>query len=184
MKPNDVRETPPELFAELDARYHFNLDACATHQNALCDTYWTEAGLFGPYGQEKGPLYLLPGDGLTGSWTDATVFCNFPFSDPAAWLNKAWLGGARLAYLLSPATRTEQGWWHEYVEPYRDGKDDSGPMILRTEFLQTRRHFLVDGKPIMRKNKDGSLYLNAEGNAVRSSPKFGLVGLIFTRKEQ
>lgn len=179
MKDNDVRETPPELFAELDKRFHFDLDACASHNNALCDVYFTEDGMWGK--SAEGPRKLDHYDGLNGSWKGRRVFCNFPYSEPGLWLNTAWFSGADLVYCLAPACRTEQPWWAEYVEPFRDGRDDSGPMSLRTEFLKGRRHFLVDGKPILRKNKDGSLWISPRtGKPTRSSPKFGLVGLIFT----
>lgn len=182
MQDNDVRETPPELFAELDQRFHFDCDACATHDNAKCLMYFTPAGQWGKnLGMVGETVKISVQDGLTGSWKGRRVFCNFPYSDPGAWLNKAWFSGADLVYCLAPACRTEQPWWAEYVEPYRDGKCSCAPMTLTTEFLPTRRHFLIDGQPILRKNKDGSLWIHPDtGKPVRSSPKFGLVGLIFT----
>ena len=187
MKDNDTRETPPELFLELNRRFEFDLDACANHENALCPNYFTEAGMYGRSEHDPRPLLLAAGvDGLTGSWKGRRVFCNFPYSEPALWLNKAWESKADLVYCLAPACRTEQPWWAEYVEPFRDGKSDGwvenySGLTLTTEFLKTRRHFLIDGKPILRKNKDGSLWLHPDTKQpTRSSPKFGLVGLLFT----
>jgi hypothetical protein len=34
--------TPPDLFAALDAEFHFTLDAAANHKNALCKNYFSE----------------------------------------------------------------------------------------------------------------------------------------------
>ena len=35
-------ETPPELFNELDERFHFTLDVASTDQNALCERHYTK----------------------------------------------------------------------------------------------------------------------------------------------
>lgn len=34
-------ETPQELFDKLDAEYHFDVDVCATQENAKCARYYT-----------------------------------------------------------------------------------------------------------------------------------------------
>ena len=59
----DDWRTPPELFAELDAVYHFTLDPCSTHENALCKKHYTKEE-----------------DGLIQSWGGETVFMNPPLS--------------------------------------------------------------------------------------------------------
>lgn len=161
MKPeDDVRETPPELFAALHARFRFTLDACATPQNAKLPRF----------NSEEHPDRF--------AWRGERVYFNPPFSDIRTWIAKAWVGGAELAVGLIPATRTEQPWFHELVEPYRDGKDPESD--LRTEFLKGRVKFLENGGPIYRKNKDGSLWLHPEtGEPVISSPKFGCMLLIW-----
>ena len=38
----DLWETPQTLFEELDAEFHFDVDVCATPENAKCDTYFTK----------------------------------------------------------------------------------------------------------------------------------------------
>jgi site-specific DNA-methyltransferase (adenine-specific) len=43
--------TPKAFFAELDAEFHFNLDPCATPENAKCKRFYT-----------------IEDDGLTRSW--------------------------------------------------------------------------------------------------------------------
>ena len=34
-------ETPPDLFAKLDAEFGFGLDVCATAENAKCERFYT-----------------------------------------------------------------------------------------------------------------------------------------------
>lgn len=171
---DDVRETPPKLYAAQNARFRFTLDACATHANAKCGLYFTEEGKFF-HGQLRDTL-----DGLRGSWRGERVWCNPPFSDIGAWVLKAWESEAESVCMLVPATRTEQSWWQVGVEPFRDGK--SGPefsnLHLHVEFLPGRIHFLEDGGPIYRRNKDGSFYLK-NGQRVKSSPKFGCALLVW-----
>lgn len=148
---SDERETPQALFDEKHARYRFTLDAAASGQNAKLDRLNTK--VFPD---------LFP-------WRNERVWCNPPYSDIPTWLEHAWFARAELAYLLLP-NWTDRKWWREYVEPYRDGKSDEGPMTLTTEFLG-RHRFLYQGLPI--RTKKGTV----------GSPEFGLVGLIFTRKE-
>lgn len=40
---SDEWETPQSVFDELDAVYHFDLDACATEQNAKCRRFFDKA---------------------------------------------------------------------------------------------------------------------------------------------
>lgn len=178
----DVRETPPALFAAQNARFDFTLDACASHGNAKCPQYFTEEGL---WRKSTNTLAMLSKDnGLTGTWAGERVWCNPPYSDIGAWLMKAWESQAESVCMLVPATRTEQAWWQDGVEPFRDGKAEDltelGWTSLQVEFLRERQHFLEDGHPIWRKNKDGSLWLNAKGEKQRSSPKFGCCLLLWS----
>ena len=39
---SDEWETPQSFFDELNAEFHFDLDACATHQNHKCNDYFTK----------------------------------------------------------------------------------------------------------------------------------------------
>jgi phage N-6-adenine-methyltransferase len=94
-------ETPPELFARLDARHHFTLDACATPENAKCPRYFTRAD-----------------DGLRQRWA-GRVWCNPPYGrDVGRWVKKAWesvrAGEAELVACLLPA-RVDTAWWHDFA---------------------------------------------------------------------
>ena len=50
--------TPWELFRQLDAEFHFDLDPCSTHENAKCADHFTKAedGLLQDWGGQKGIL--------------------------------------------------------------------------------------------------------------------------------
>lgn len=39
---SDEYETPAEIFYELDAEFHFNLDPCSTDANRKCERHYTK----------------------------------------------------------------------------------------------------------------------------------------------
>lgn len=140
--PKDERETPPELFARLNAWGHFDLDAFASHRNALCDRYCTVDGEFSKVGGWQSDR-----NGLVASWAGRRVFGNPPFSMLEECIEQAHReapGARRIVYII-PANRCEQPFWQKMIEPFRDGR---GP-YLSTYFEPGRTRFLVDGKPIM-----------------------------------
>lgn len=82
-------------------------------------------------------------DGLQQDW-HGHVWCNPPYSDIRPWVEKAWFHAAHSLLsptesicMLLPATRSEQPWWQELVEPYRDRPDS----ILRVHFYPGRITF-------------------------------------------
>lgn len=95
---SDDWETPRWLFAQLDYEFRFNLDPCATPENAKCRRYFTK--------QENG---------LEKDW-DGVVFMNPPYGkEIGKWVQKAYsesLLGITVVCLL-PA-RTDTLWWHAY----------------------------------------------------------------------
>ena len=114
----DTRLTPRAFFNDLDAEFHFTVDAAASSENALCEKYWTRET-----------------DGLAQDWTGEIVWCNPPYSHLREWVAKAHHANATVVMLL-PANRTEQPWWQTYVEPYRDRGE-----ILTTRFIAGRMKF-------------------------------------------
>ena len=90
--------TPKELFDELDAEFHFDLDVASTHENALCERHYTAEE-----------------DGLSQPW-DGNVWCNPPYGRVIGeWVRKAAetdRGG--VVVCLVPA-RTDPKWWQEWV---------------------------------------------------------------------
>ncbi len=146
----DERITPAWLFNEWNARFHFTLDAAASADNAKCQTYFT-----------------LGCSGLEMPWAGHSVWCNPPFSNCRAWVEKAWREWeddlpARSIVMMLPANRTEQRWWTDLIEPRRDIIGSP----LRTTFLARRINFGLPGNP--------------EGK-FNSSPPFGVVMLVWER---
>ena len=93
-------ETPQKLFDELNVKYSFTLDPCATKENAKCKKYYTIAD-----------------NGLVQSWNDEIVFCNPPYGkEIGKWVEKAYtesIKGATVVMLI-PA-RTDTKYWHEWI---------------------------------------------------------------------
>jgi phage N-6-adenine-methyltransferase len=134
----DDRAITMEDFAPVHARFAFTIDAAASTANARLPRYWT-AGT----------------DALSRSWAGERVWCNPPYSHPSLgrWAEKAWdewfrEGRPELIVMLVPANRTEQQWWQNWVEPFRDRATG-----LRTEFLPGRMRFLRSGQAEIRPNE-------------------------------
>lgn len=130
----DDRGTKWEFIRSLEERFGepFTLDVAAAPHNAKAAIYYTRLA-----------------DGLAAPWY-GNVWCNPPYSrikgvtDLGRWVDKAWReyqgGNCSRIVMLVPANRTEQAWWQEQVEPYRDNPPnaDTG---FRVEFLPGRMRF-------------------------------------------
>lgn len=99
--------TPPELIQAICNRLmvpNFRLDAAASHGNAVCANYYTEAenGLERPWLRYSG-------------WN----WCNPPFANIYDWVAKANAESAVGAHsvVLIPAS-VGSDWWRECVEPF------------------------------------------------------------------
>lgn len=95
----DLWSTPQDLFDDLDRVYRFDVDVCATPENAKCATFYT-----------------LEQDGLAQDWR-GTCWLNPPYGrEIGKWVEKARRSadenGATVVCLL-PA-RTDTRWWHEH----------------------------------------------------------------------
>jgi phage N-6-adenine-methyltransferase len=104
-------ETPPAVFAEYDAEFHFTLDVCATAATAKCARYFTPAD-----------------DGLGQDWGDDVCWMNPPYGrQMAAWMEKAYrssLAGATVVCLVPARTGTR--WWHTWVRGKAEVRERQG----------------------------------------------------------
>lgn len=95
----DMWETPQELFDELDKEFHFDLDVCATAENAKCKNFYTPEQ-----------------DGLSQPWK-GTCWCNPPYGRKVGqWVRMAFLSsvcGSTVVMLLP--SRTDTKWFHDYI---------------------------------------------------------------------
>ncbi len=93
--------TPQHFFNELDAEFHFVLDAAATHQNSKCKRYFTPKE-----------------NGLIQSWdVGGAVYCNPPYGkEIGLWVKKAYEESQKgiTIVMLIPA-RTDTKYFHEYI---------------------------------------------------------------------
>ncbi|MDE3023874.1 MAG: adenine methyltransferase [Pseudomonadota bacterium] len=99
--------TPADLFKKLDDIFHFDLDVCATAENAKCRRYFDKSQ-----------------DGLSQIWK-GTCWMNPPYGrEIGSWIKKAheasyvsfgsvYHAAARVVCLV-PA-RTDTRWWHDYT---------------------------------------------------------------------
>lgn len=129
----DDRATVAEVFDPLDAELGpFTIDVAAAAHNTKCERFYDSTT-----------------DGLGQSWEDEVVWCNPPYSSIGPWVRKAWHETARngcdRVVMLLPANRTEQRWWQDLVEPYRD-REGGG---LRVRFLAGRIRFLKPGQTVI-----------------------------------
>ena len=95
----DLWATPQDFFDRYNKLYQFELDVCATAENAKCQRFFTKED-----------------DGLAQEWT-GVCFMNPPYGrEIIHWMKKAYessLKGATVVCLV-PA-RTDTKWWHEYA---------------------------------------------------------------------
>ncbi len=65
-------ETPQNLFDELNEKYYFTLDPCATKRNAKCKKFYTKED-----------------DGLSKDWNGEVIFMNPPYGrEIGKWIKK------------------------------------------------------------------------------------------------
>lgn len=97
---SDEWSTPQDVYDKLDAEFHFTLDPCSTDQNHKCALYYTQAE-----------------NGLLQDWGGQSVFCNPPYSDIGAWVEKAYREAMQdntVVVLLIPS-RTDTKYFHDFI---------------------------------------------------------------------
>lgn len=111
----DMWATPKAFFAAMDEEFHFELDVCATAENAKCKRFYTAAD-----------------DGLSKAW-HGMCWMNPPYGrEIGKWVKKAYesaLGGDCTVVCLLPA-RTDTRWFQDYCLKSRD-----------IRFIRGRLHF-------------------------------------------
>jgi len=100
----DLWSTPQNLFDELNCEFGFNLDVCATPENAKCEDFITkeqDALSEAMWPRWKGILWMNPpyGRNITGKWVKRAY--------------EAASEHGATAICLLPA-RTDVQWWHDF----------------------------------------------------------------------
>jgi phage N-6-adenine-methyltransferase len=99
-------ETPFDLFNQFNMEFNFDLDVCASHDNAKCKNYFTKEI-----------------NGLQQDWL-GTCWMNPPYGrDINLWIEKAFLESNKhidtTVVCLLPA-RTDTKVWHEFIFPHAE----------------------------------------------------------------
>lgn len=98
---NEVWATPQDFYDKLNDEFKFNLDPCATYENAKCSKYFT-----------------IDDDGLIQNWKGYTVFCNPPYGRKIYdWVKKCSEESKKdntTVVMLIPA-RTDTRYFHEFI---------------------------------------------------------------------
>lgn len=90
--------TPKDLFDKLNKEFNFNLDPCATKDNAKCKEFYTKED-----------------DGLSKNWNFKNVFCNPPYGKVLSdWVKKSSECRGGVVVMLIPA-RTDTRYFHQYI---------------------------------------------------------------------
>jgi phage N-6-adenine-methyltransferase len=91
--------TPLDVFATFDARFEFELDACASDSNALCDSFFTEED-----------------NSLEQDWDGRRVWINPPFAKAKKFVEKAVeeVRKGALVTMLIPANMNSC-YWHDHI---------------------------------------------------------------------
>ena len=93
--------TPQDFYNKLNEEFHFNLDPCATSENAKCEKYFT-----------------IEDDGLKQEWGGYKVFVNPPYGrEIKDWVKKSYEEGQKpntIVVMLIPA-RTDTAYFHDYI---------------------------------------------------------------------
>lgn len=96
---SDEWATPINLFTELNNKYKFTLDPCATESNHKCNKYYT-----------------INDNGLIQDWSNEVVFCNPPYSKIKDWVKKCYeesSKGAKIVLLIP--SRTDTTYFHSFI---------------------------------------------------------------------
>lgn len=94
----DMWETPQDFFDALDSEFNFNMDVCATPENAKTPYFFTKEM-----------------DGLAQSWHNLTCWMNPPYGrEIGKWVKKAATSDAKIVVALLPA-RTCTRWFHDHI---------------------------------------------------------------------
>jgi len=167
----DESRTPSSLFKKLDERWHFELDAFATQENALCPLYMSDGLPTHP--NTSGCI----GNALTKiDWTPrhTNIFGNPPYSNPAPFVKKAAeesLKGATVVMLLPADTACKA--FHKYIMGIDYIKDANGDVVgVPNEFGASEITFLTPRV----------VFNNPDGTPMKGQPKFGSMVVVFRQE--
>lgn len=95
----DLWATPPHIFDQLNEKFHFTLDPCATKETAKCKWFFTPKE-----------------NGLIQSWNGAIVFCNPHYSrgNIDEWVKKCYNNRKHQTVVALLPVSTSADWFQKY----------------------------------------------------------------------
>jgi len=93
---NQSWETPDDLFAIIDQRFHFTRDVCASAENAKCTEYWSEE------------------DSCLDKEWDGVNWMNPPYKNMKQFIKKAHEQRHNAITVALIPARTNTKWWHDW----------------------------------------------------------------------
>lgn len=93
---NQRWETPDDLFAKIDAVFHFTRDVCASSDNAKCTNYWTEE------------------DSCLDKTWDGVNWMNPPYKTMKKYIKKAFDQRDNAVTVCLVPAKTNTRWWHDW----------------------------------------------------------------------
>lgn len=143
---SDEWETPKYIFDILNEEFNFDLDPAATHENHVCEKYFTKEF-----------------DGLGRSWRNHTVFLNPPYSRQIGrWIEKAY-NESRDPYTtvvcLIPSS-TDTKWWHKYCMKANEIRFIKGRIKFKNKFYPVINSARFSSSVVIFKN-EGELFCKA-----------------------
>jgi phage N-6-adenine-methyltransferase len=97
--------TPTEFFKKLNERFDFDLDVCASQNNALCENYYT-----------------IENNALNHTWHDKyrRAYMNPPYGRGIQnFMKKAHEESQNMLVVCLVPSRTDTRWWWDYVMPHK-----------------------------------------------------------------
>lgn len=93
---NQKWETPDDLFAKIDAKFHFTRDVCASADNTKCPKFWSES------------------DSCLDKQWDGINWMNPPYKNMKQYIKKAYEERHNAVTVCLIPARTNTRWWHDW----------------------------------------------------------------------
>ena len=108
-------ETPDEIFIPLDNEFHFEVDLCATPENAKCQIYYTKEQ-----------------DCFKQDW-NKTSWANIEFVRAKKYMKKAFEDSTKFdsTLVLLCTVKSNTNWWRDYVMKSKEVRFINGKVYFK-----------------------------------------------------
>lgn len=118
MRSRDSWQTPDELFQELDKEFNFDIDLCATEDNAKLERYYKDYLNNSFYKREYPDMAFMGYDRNieynSKIYASLTCFMNPPYSNPRPFIEKAWEDSKHCKIVCLVKCDPSTNWWSTF----------------------------------------------------------------------